>query len=157
MHKWHNASADHVAFSRIPTNSPDFLITSLAAAEVIGKILCASLISFFLTYSFKRLAILRGMKTASIQVSLPGLEFAGIDVFEEGNHLADYTYNSREECLEDLSKTVWIYLEPKEDWTEDKIRYYDRPRIGFQRSYTRTGSTRRKFIKNGVTYTILNC
>ena len=59
-----------------------------------------------------------------MQVSLPGLESAGIDVFEDGKHLADYTYNSVEECLKDLSRTVWIYLKPKEDWTEDKMLRY---------------------------------
>jgi hypothetical protein len=29
-----------------------------------------------------------------MQASLPGLEYSGIDVFEEGKHLADYMYNT---------------------------------------------------------------
>ena len=63
-------------------------------------------------------------RTVIMQVSLPGIETVGIDIFEDGNHLADYTYNSIEECLDDLSKTIWIYFNPGEQWTEEQIIIY---------------------------------
>jgi len=43
-----------------------------------------------------------------LQASLPGLEFAGIDIFEDGKHFADYMYNTVEECLDELSNVTWI-------------------------------------------------
>jgi hypothetical protein len=43
---------------------------------------------------------------AVMQVSLPGLESVGIDVFEHGRQLANYTYNTMEECLSDLTDRV---------------------------------------------------
>ena len=59
-----------------------------------------------------------------MQISLPGIESVGIDVFEDGNHLADYTYNTIEECQKDLTKATWIHFRPKGEWTEkQKIQY----------------------------------
>ncbi len=63
-------------------------------------------------------------RTVIMQVSLPGIETVGIDIYEDANLLADYTYNSIEECLDDLSKTIWIYFKPGEQWTEDQIIIY---------------------------------
>ena len=59
-----------------------------------------------------------------MQVSLPGLETVGIDVFEEGHHLADYGYNTIEECLDDLTKVTWIYFNPEGKWTDELISRY---------------------------------
>lgn len=59
-----------------------------------------------------------------MQVSLPGLETVGIDVFEEGHHLADYGYNTIEECLNDLTKITWIYFNPEGKWTDELISRY---------------------------------
>jgi len=59
-----------------------------------------------------------------MQATLPGLESVGVDVFDDGAHIADYSYNSIDECLEDLSRVVWVYFKPDENWTEEKtIRY----------------------------------
>lgn len=49
-----------------------------------------------------------------MQVSLPGLESKGIDVFEEGNHIFDYSYKTIEECLNDLNRVVWMFFGPKD-------------------------------------------
>jgi hypothetical protein len=62
--------------------------------------------------------------TKILQASLPGLEFAGIDIFEDGKHLADYMYNTIEECLEDLSNVTWTYFQPKGKWSKDQIIRY---------------------------------
>jgi hypothetical protein len=59
-----------------------------------------------------------------LQASLPGLEFAGIDIFEDGKHFADYMYNTVEECLDDLSNVTWTYFRPKGDWSKDQIIRY---------------------------------
>jgi hypothetical protein len=59
-----------------------------------------------------------------LQASLPGLEFAGIDIFEDGKHFADYMYNTVEECLEDLSNITWTYFQPKGEWSKDQIVRY---------------------------------
>jgi hypothetical protein len=59
-----------------------------------------------------------------MQVSLPGMESVGIDVFEDGKHFADYTYNTIEECLNDLTKMTWIHFNPKSKWTEEQINCY---------------------------------
>ena len=59
-----------------------------------------------------------------MQVSLPGLETVGIDVFEDGHHLADYAYNTIEECLDDLSKVTWIHFNPEGKWTDELISRY---------------------------------
>ena len=62
--------------------------------------------------------------TVVMQVSLPGLELVGTDVFEDGSHLADYRYNTIEECLEELTKVTWIYFNPGAPWTEEQITRY---------------------------------
>ena len=62
--------------------------------------------------------------TLILQASLPGLEFAGIDIFEDGKHFADYMYNTVEECLEDLSNVTWTYFRPKGDWSKEQIIRY---------------------------------
>ncbi|CAB1057603.1 hypothetical protein D1BOALGB6SA_2356 [Olavius sp. associated proteobacterium Delta 1] len=62
--------------------------------------------------------------TVVLQASLPGLEFAGIDIFEDGKHLADYMYNTVEECLEDLSNITWTYFRPKDEWNKGQIIRY---------------------------------
>ena len=59
-----------------------------------------------------------------MQATLPGLESVGVDVFEDGAHIADYSYNSIDECLDDLSRIVWIYFKPDENWTEERIIRY---------------------------------
>ena len=62
--------------------------------------------------------------TVILQASLPGLEFAGIDIFEDGKHFADYMYNTVEECLDELSNVTWTYFRPKGDWSADQIIRY---------------------------------
>jgi len=62
--------------------------------------------------------------TLILQASLPGLEFAGIDIFENGKHFADYMYNTIAECLDELSKVTWIYFRPKDEWSKDQIIQY---------------------------------
>lgn len=62
--------------------------------------------------------------TLILQASLPGLEFAGIDIFEDGKHFADYMYNTVEECLEDLSNITWTFFRPKGEWSKDQIIRY---------------------------------
>jgi len=59
-----------------------------------------------------------------MQATLPGLESVGVDVFDDGAHIADYSYNSIDECLEDLSRIVWIYFKSNENWTEERIVRY---------------------------------
>jgi hypothetical protein len=59
-----------------------------------------------------------------LQASLPGIEFAGIDIFEDGKHFADYMYNTVEECLDELSNVAWTYFRPKSDWSKDQIIQY---------------------------------
>ena len=59
-----------------------------------------------------------------MQVSLPGVMSVGIDVFEHGSQLASYTYNTIEECLADLTRVIWIYFNPGQNWTEDEIIRY---------------------------------
>ena len=55
---------------------------------------------------------------------MPGLEFAGIDIFEDGKHLADYMYNTVQECLDELSNVTWTYFRPKGDWSQEQIIQY---------------------------------
>ena len=59
-----------------------------------------------------------------LQASLPGTESVGIDVFEEGRQFADYTYNTVEECLDNLTKVTWIHFNPRGEWTEERITLY---------------------------------
>jgi len=62
--------------------------------------------------------------TLILQASLPGIEFAGIDIFEDGKHFADYMYNTVEECLDDVSNVTWTYFRPKGEWRKDQIIRY---------------------------------
>jgi len=38
--------------------------------------------------------------------------------------LADYRYDTIEECLEELTKVTWIYFNPGAPWTEEQITRY---------------------------------
>ena len=62
--------------------------------------------------------------TVIMQVSLPGIESVGIDVFEDGFHLAEYSYHTIKECLNDLAKVIWIHFNPKGEWSDELIRRY---------------------------------
>jgi len=70
--------------------------------------------------------IISGLRdhTVVMQASLLGIESAGIDVFEDRKHFADYTYNTMEECLDDLTSVTWTYFKPKGDWTDEQITQY---------------------------------
>jgi len=60
-----------------------------------------------------------------MHISLPSLAGpAGIDVFEDGKHIADYSYNTAEECTEALAKVPWIFFSPRGDWTREQIVQY---------------------------------
>ncbi len=59
-----------------------------------------------------------------MQVSLPGVMSVGIDVFEHGAQLASYNYNTIEECLTDLTRVIWIYFNPGQNWKGDEIVRY---------------------------------
>jgi len=59
-----------------------------------------------------------------IQVALPGIKSVGIDVLEDGQHFADYTYNTIEDCLNDLSNVTWIFFRPRGQWSKDQIIRY---------------------------------
>ena len=59
-----------------------------------------------------------------MQVALPGINSWGIDLFEEGKHFVDYTYNTMKECLDDLSDAVWTFFGPKGQWREEQIIRY---------------------------------
>ena len=63
-------------------------------------------------------------RTVVLQASLPGIEYSGIDIFEDGKHLADYMYNTFEECVDDLSNVTWTYFSPKGDWNKEQIIRY---------------------------------
>jgi hypothetical protein len=62
--------------------------------------------------------------TIILQASLPGIEFAGIDIFEDGKHFADYMFNTVEECLDELSKVTWTYFRPKGKWSKQQVIQY---------------------------------
>jgi hypothetical protein len=59
-----------------------------------------------------------------IQVSLPGINSVGVDVFEEGKHTVDYTYKTTEECLDDLNRITWMFFGPKDRWAEHQVIQY---------------------------------
>lgn len=60
-----------------------------------------------------------------MQISLPiATGSPGIDVYENGRHLADYTYNTTEECVNELAKVPWIFFSPKDKWTREQIIQY---------------------------------
>ncbi|MDM8535349.1 hypothetical protein QUF70_01200 [Desulfobacterales bacterium HSG17] len=57
--------------------------------------------------------------TAEISPAKPG-----IDIFDDGSLLASYNYNTPHECINDLSKIIWIHFKYKDAWNhEDYIRY----------------------------------
>jgi len=57
--------------------------------------------------------------TAEISASNPG-----IDILDDGILLGCYNYGTSEECLNDLSKIIWIHLKHRGTWSqEDYIRY----------------------------------
>jgi hypothetical protein len=66
----------------------------------------------------------RGDHKKILQGSLPGIKHAGIDVFDDGNHLVDYAYNTVEECIDDLTRMVWMHFNPGEKWTDQSIIRY---------------------------------
>ena len=59
-----------------------------------------------------------------MQATLPGLESVGVDVFDGGAHIANYSYNSIDEWLEDLTRILGIYFKPDENWTNERIIRY---------------------------------
>ena len=60
-----------------------------------------------------------------MHVSLPGKAvMPGIDVFEDGKHLAGYSYHRAEECTDALGKVPWIFFSPKGDWEKSQIIRY---------------------------------
>ncbi len=60
-----------------------------------------------------------------MQVSLPTASAsASIDVYEDGKHLANYTYNTIEECIDSLAKVPWVFFSPARDWTEKQVIRY---------------------------------
>lgn len=60
-----------------------------------------------------------------MQVTLPSASgSAGIDVYEDGKHLADYTYNTIEECMDALARVPWVFFSPRGAWTERQIIRY---------------------------------
>jgi len=57
--------------------------------------------------------------TAEISPDKPG-----INIFDDGNLLASYNYNTPQECINDLSKIIWIHFKYKDSWThDDYIKY----------------------------------
>ena len=62
--------------------------------------------------------------TKIMQASLPGIEHAGIDVFDDGSHLADYSYNTIAECINELTKITWMFFNPEGKWTDELIIRY---------------------------------
>jgi hypothetical protein len=63
-------------------------------------------------------------RTVVMQVSLPGLQTVGIDVYEDGEIVGDYTFKDKEECLHSLTRITWTFFSPKGDWTEEQIAQY---------------------------------
>ena len=59
-----------------------------------------------------------------MQVSLPGVESVGIDVLDEGKHLADYNYYTIEKCLDDLSNVTWIFFSTRGQWSIEQVILY---------------------------------
>jgi hypothetical protein len=59
-----------------------------------------------------------------MQASLPGIESVGMDVFEDGKHLANYTYHTNEECLDDLSNVTWTFFSQRGEWSDEQITRY---------------------------------
>ena len=63
-------------------------------------------------------------RTKILQAALPGIKNPGIDVFDDGNQLVDYTYNTIDECIDDLTKSTWIHFNPEGTWTDELIIRY---------------------------------
>jgi len=59
-----------------------------------------------------------------LHAALPGSESVGIDVMEDGRHLAEYSYYTVEECLEDLSNVTWTYFGPRDQWSREEVTRY---------------------------------
>ena len=59
-----------------------------------------------------------------MQVALPGVESVGLDVFEDGKHIANYTYYTIEECLDDLSNATWTFFSQRGKWSDEQITRY---------------------------------
>jgi hypothetical protein len=60
-----------------------------------------------------------------MQVTLPSASgAAGIDVYEDGKHLADYTYHTIEECMDALAKVPWVFFSPRHHWTPEQVVQY---------------------------------
>lgn len=57
-------------------------------------------------------------------VALPGLLSIGTDIYEDGNLICSYDYNTIDECLNELSKIVWKYLGPREALSKEQIIQY---------------------------------
>jgi hypothetical protein len=59
-----------------------------------------------------------------IQTVLPASGSIGIDVYEDGNHFADFSYNTIEECVNDLTDKMWMFLAPKAQLNIEQIIQY---------------------------------
>jgi hypothetical protein len=46
------------------------------------------------------------------------------DDYEEGNHFADFSYNTIEECMNDLANVVWSFFRPDGAWSDEMVRMY---------------------------------
>ncbi|WP_207690823.1 hypothetical protein [Desulfonema limicola] len=57
--------------------------------------------------------------TADISPDKPG-----INIFDQGSLLASYNYNTPQECIDDLSKIIWIHFKYKDAWTHDDYVKY---------------------------------
>lgn len=65
-------------------------------------------------------------RSVIMQVVLTSAGSIGIDVYEEGDQFAEFTYNSNQECLDDLSEKIWMFFSPKTKLTTSQIiRYTD--------------------------------
>jgi len=49
---------------------------------------------------------------------------AGIDIFQDGNLLGSYDYETPEDCMDALSKVIWVHLKSRVKWsTADTVLY----------------------------------
>lgn len=49
---------------------------------------------------------------------------AGIDIFQDGNLLGSYDYETPEDCMDALSRVIWIHLKSKVKWSSaDTVLY----------------------------------
>ncbi len=49
---------------------------------------------------------------------------AGVDIFQDGNLLGSYDYETPKDCMEALSKVIWIHLKSKVKWSIADIVLY---------------------------------